>query len=153
MSVFLSESDAIRSSTQTESSRNSESVRSVFRQKNHCRSKSGGFYTERTGTAESPHPVDVLGALDGELCQSGDVELSAAVRVHLDVQLVGEILPQQVPDRQQRHSQPADMTQGSNYPHSQFYLLQPAKQGGATVSERIVRRETFHILTQFTPSK
>lgn len=46
--------------------------------------------------AGSPHPVDVLRTLDGDLRQSGDVQLSAAVRVHLDVQPVAEILAQQV---------------------------------------------------------
>lgn len=43
-----------------------------------------------------PHPVDVLRTLDGDLCQSGDIQLSAAVRVHLDVQPVGEVIAQQV---------------------------------------------------------
>lgn len=85
-------------------------MESVFREKNHCRSKTRELYTERT------HPVDVLGALDGELRQSGDVELSAAVRVHLDVQLVGEVLPQQVPDQQQRHLQAADVDSGLMLP-------------------------------------
>lgn len=47
--------------------------------------------------AGSRHPVDVLGALDGDLRQAGDVQLSAAVGVHLDVQPVGEVLAQQVP--------------------------------------------------------
>lgn len=76
------------------------------------------FYSERTSTAGSPHLVDVLGALDGELCQSGDVKLSAAVRVHLDVQLVGGILPQQVPEGQQRHLQPAGSDSGLNNPQT-----------------------------------
>lgn len=63
------------------------------------------------------HPVDVLGALDGELGQSGDVELPAAVRVHLDVQFVGGIFPQQVPDQRQTQLQPADKHSGLR-PHA-----------------------------------
>lgn len=78
------------------------------------------FYTERTSTAGSPHLVDVLGALDGELRQSGDVKLSAAVRVHLDVQLVGGILSQQVPEGQQRRLQPAGSDSGLNSPDNKL---------------------------------
>lgn len=51
-------------------------------------------------TKEEPgsrHPVDVLGALDSDLRQPWDIQLPAAVGVHLDVQPVGEVLTQQVP--------------------------------------------------------
>lgn len=48
------------------------------------------------GQTGSGYPVDVLGALDCNLRQSGDVELSTAVRVQLDVQFVCGILPEQV---------------------------------------------------------
>lgn len=50
--------------------------------------------------AGSAHPVDVLHALDSELGQSRDIELSATVRIHLNVQLLVQILPQQVPVQQ-----------------------------------------------------
>lgn len=50
------------------------------------------------GQAGSPHLVDVLGTLHGDLGQSGDVELAAAVGVHLYVELVRRILPEQVPE-------------------------------------------------------
>lgn len=50
------------------------------------------------GQAGSPHLVDVLGTLHGDLGQSGDVELAAAVGIHLYVELVRRILPEQVPE-------------------------------------------------------
>lgn len=50
------------------------------------------------GQAGSPHLVDVLGTLHGDLGQSGDVELAAAVGIHLYVEFVRRILPEQVPE-------------------------------------------------------
>lgn len=50
------------------------------------------------GQAGSPHLVDVLRTLHRDLGQSGDVELAAAVGIHLYVELVRRILPEQVPE-------------------------------------------------------
>lgn len=105
------------------------SVKRLFSRRS--RTSQQQLYTERTSAAGSPHPVDVLGALDGELGQSGDVKLSAAVRVHLNVQLVCEILPQQVPDQQQRQLQPADSDSGLTALDT--HLLQPAEGVGPNV--------------------
>ena len=42
-------------------------------------------------------PVDVLRALDRDLGEARHVELPAAVRVHLDVQLLAGVVSQEVP--------------------------------------------------------
>lgn len=59
------------------------------------------------GKTGSPDLVDVLGTLHGDLGQPGHVELPAAVGVHLDVELVGRMVPEQVPEGQQRRYLPA----------------------------------------------
>lgn len=46
-----------------------------------------------------PHLVDVLHTLHAELSQSGYIELPAAIRAQLDLQLLLGFLPQQVPAR------------------------------------------------------
>lgn len=51
-----------------------------------------------TGTSCS-HPVDIFRTLDGEFGQPGDVQLSAAIGIHLDVQLIIETVAQQIPDQ------------------------------------------------------
>lgn len=58
------------------------------------------------GLTGSPHPVDVLRALDDVLGQSGNIKLPTAIRVHFDVQFFSGMLPEQIPAGAQNKFRP-----------------------------------------------